>query len=304
MTSSPFPENRRSSVAISADSAASSERPSVVIEPRRGGVAAGLQETWKFRRLIPYFAHRSLQKLYGRTKLGRLWIPLRPALDVGIRALVFGGVLKAPSGGVPYFLFFLVGMAGWQFFNRTLFWLVRSIELNRKLVRKLYFPRLILPIASWTPAWLELGFYVLFAIFAALYYLGHDGSTYLSFGPESLLVPAGLLLLAILGFGMGLWAAVLGARTRDARFTLSYILSIWFFVTPVIYPLTSLPQPFRTLAAINPVTGPVEMIKRGLFDTGSVPLLAVLVSVSVAIVALASGLWFFFRAEGTSLDRL
>jgi len=279
-------------------------RGTVIIEPRRTGTIERFREVGRYRALLPFFGRRALEKLYIRTHLGWLWIPMRPVLDVGLKALIFGGLLGAPSGGVPYFLFFLIGMMGWTLFEQSLMWATRSIELNRALIKKLYFPRLILPFANLAPALVELFLYSIILAVTLGVFLFLDGTTYIALEPKLLLAPLGMFLGVLLALGISFWTAVLGAATRDMRFTLSYILGVWFFLTPVIYPLKSLPAFLQPIAVINPMTPIIEMVKWGSIGAGELNLPGLALSATMIIFAWVSGLWFFSRAEALSVDQM
>jgi lipopolysaccharide transport system permease protein len=276
-----------------------------IIEPRGAGLRARAKEVWAYRRLLRFFGRRALEKMYVRTRLGWLWIVLRPLLDTTSKALVFGGLLNAPApGAIPYFLFFLVGMGVWTFFDRTLMWSTRSIELNRKLVGKMYFPRLILPIGGSVPGIVDFVIYVGLVIAAALVYLKTRGHFFLEIDHRffgALLAVAMIYLLAI---GIGLWTSVLGAAKRDVRFTLGYILSFWYFVTPVIYPMTSIPDKYQRIATLNPLASLVEAVRYGVLGAGQFRPLGLAYAGAVIVVLWIGGLWFFGRAEAASVDQL
>jgi lipopolysaccharide transport system permease protein len=276
----------------------------VVVEPRPDGLVRRGGEVWRYRRLLPYFGKQALGRLYFRTKLGWLWVPIRPILEVGTRALVFGSLLKAPSNGLPYFLFFVVGTTGWTLFSRALWWMTRSVEVNRKIVRKLYFPRLLMPLGSLIAAFIEFGIYIALCAVAVLYYVLTDGQTYLSFGVNTLLLVAACVVMLAFAIGIGLVTAVLGSHGRDTRFTLAYVLNFWFLLTPIIYPLSSLEGGFRTAAELNPMTAPIEMFRMGVFDIGELPSLALCSSLGSTLVVLAFGSWFFSRSEASATDAL
>jgi lipopolysaccharide transport system permease protein len=275
-----------------------------VIEPAGVGRRAAAREFWRSRRLIRYFGGKLVEKVTVRSRLGVLWIPLRPLLTVATRALVFGGVLNAPSEGLPYFLFFLTGMAVWDVFDRTLFWATRSIELNARLLRKMYFPRLLLPASALVPAALDFAVYCVLVVLAIAGFSIADGHGYLQVAPALLIAAAGLVLIAAMAVGFGLLLSVLGAFTRDVRFSLSYVLGFWFFLTPVVYPVSAIPAAFRDLAAMNPLSAPIEMVRNGLYGTGQVQPGAVVVACVTAAVALAIGFLFFSRWESESIDSL
>jgi lipopolysaccharide transport system permease protein len=275
-----------------------------VIEPRELRGWGRVRELWAYRNLFGYFGGRAVAKITNFTLLGRAWLVLRPTADTAARALVFGGVLNAPSLHVPYYLFFITGMWCWRLFDRSLFWATRGIELNRGLVRKMYFPRLLLPISSVVPGLVEFGVYTVVLVGVLVYHAVVDGHNYLALGPQLLLVPLGLLMAFTFAMGAGLITSVLGAYGRDARYSLSYLLDFWLFVTPVIYPLQSIPSQYQTIALLNPMTAVVELVKYGLINAGEVRPTALAIS-GVAIVALLLfGLRFFDRYESQSIDNV
>jgi lipopolysaccharide transport system permease protein len=275
-----------------------------VIEARRPGTVERLRELWAYRRLTAYFARRYIQKGYQRTWLGWIWIPLRPVLSIAPRVLVFGGLLGAPSGRVPYLVFFLVGTSAWELFERTAYWATRSIELNRRVLTRLYVPRLTALVAAVAPSGLNFLLYLALTLSAGLYYAIADSHWYLVFGVRTLVALAGLVLVVLLGLGIGLWAAPYGAQARDVRFTLRYVLSFWYFLTPVIYPLSAVPERFRGIAGVNPMTAPMEMARYGLLGQGEIPRTALLVTLGTIAVVVLGGLRQFGRAEAAAIDSL
>lgn len=253
-------------------------------------------EAWHSRQLIPRLAARVVVKTYVRTILGRTWLILRPVMDSLGLALLFGAVigLQAP-GGTPYLLFLLVGLYGWRLFERSLFWSTRSFDRYARIVRKLNPPPLLMPIAGIGPAIVESGVYALLIVCMVAFYGITDGTLYVTLGPETLLGVAGVLLCVCFALGLGFTLSVLNARARDVRIGLRYVLSIWFYVTPVIYPLSKLPATFQVLAQINPVTPMIELIKEGVLGVGRVDPLGVLWAVVATLATGAFGLWFLSR---------
>jgi lipopolysaccharide transport system permease protein len=278
--------------------------PLTIVEPRPPGIASRFAEAWRYRGLIGFFGRQLVRKFYQRTFLGRIWILLRPALQVAPQILIFGGVLGVPSDGVPYAIFFMIGTAVWQPFGRLLYFGTRSVELNRQLVKRLYFPRSILPIAATYPAAVEVAVYGLMVAITFAYFAIAHHHMYLKLSPELLLVPAGLGLIWMLAVGLAYWLSVFCAQYRDVRFGVHIGLGFWYLITPVIYPLSAIPSKFRALAYINPMTAPVEMIKHGLLGVGEIPTTALFITVISVVVIGASGLWFFNRAADYSVDRL
>lgn len=275
-----------------------------VIEPRQPGSLARIREFWRYRALTWYFGRQALEKLYKKTWLGWLWIPLRPVISVGSRVLVFGGLLGAPSEGVPYLLFFLVGLSTWQLFAYTLFWATRSLELARRVLRRMYVPRLTCLVGSVVPSAVNFLLYVAIALIVVACYALADGTTHLELGSHTVGVAAGILLSVLLALAIGCWTSVLGAQARDVRFVVGYVLGFWFFLTPIIYPLSEVPAAFQTVASINPMTAPIELVRSGLFGVGGVPATAMLSCLSAIAIIGIPGLWFFSRSEAAALDAL
>ncbi|MFN0060471.1 MAG: ABC transporter permease [Planctomycetota bacterium] len=275
-----------------------------VIEPRTAGAVARAREMWNYRFLFRYFAARMLEKTYARTALGRLWIFIRPLFPVLVNTLVFGGLIGVSSGEVPYFLFFLAGIASWQLFDQSIFWATRSLELNRKFIKRLYFPRMILPLASVAPALVECLIYLGLILIAAGYYYLSTGKLYLIPGVNLLLAFVAMGLSVALAVGMGLWTSVIGAYIRDVRFTLRYVLSFWFFLTPVIYPSTYIPEKLRWLVALNPMATLVETFRWGTLGIGEFRPWSFLLAIGIIVVVSAGGAWYFAKAEAASVDKL
>jgi lipopolysaccharide transport system permease protein len=263
--------------------------------PARSGAGRNL-------RLVDYFARRAIEKNYARTRLGKPWLLIRPLMDSGGKALIFGGVLSVPSNGVPYFLFLLAGMSTWRLFDRALYWGTRSLELNRRLTAQLYFPRLILPVAHLAPGIVDYVIYSAVMLVVAGYYGITDHDFYLRGGIHPLVTVAAVLLCLAFACALALWTSVIGERYRDVRFTLHYVLEFWFFVTPVLFPLSAVPHGIRPLAAANPMTGIVQMAKWGLLGIDSLDPLVIGWSVFATLAFGVLGIRFFRRAERRRLS--
>jgi lipopolysaccharide transport system permease protein len=276
-----------------------------VLAPPRWTPFEALAAAWRDRALIPYFGRRFLEKRYDRTVLGWLWLPLRPSLDVFARVLLFGGFLGVASGDRPYFMFFIAGMAAWQLFERTAFWATRALEMNRTLLSRANVSRLAAVVSAVVPGTLELLLYTAIGFVGAGYYLVTDGSSYLIFDPRMVAaVGLGLVLLALSGIAVGVWTSTLAAETRDVRFFLGYALGFWYFITPVIYPISAIPERYRPIAELNPLTAPVELVKYGILRTAPPTTSSLVVSSLFLVVTIAGGLWFFARGQRAAVERI
>jgi lipopolysaccharide transport system permease protein len=272
-----------------------------VIEPRREGLVARLREVWRYRRLLRFFAAKSLQKLYRRTVLGWSWIFIRPLFPILVNTIIFGGVLGVGSHGVPYFLFVTAGSAVWELFASAVTWGTRSLELNRGFMSRIYVPRLILPMATMTPAYVNFSIHLGVLAIGLIYYRVTAGVSY--FTPWNLgWALAGFLLAGLLALGIALWTSVPGLQARDVRFTLGYVLGFWLFLTPVLYPINVEPK-YAWLLSLNPMTAVVNAFKFGVLGIGDVSLRDLAVTVTITAVVFVSGLWYFGRAESAAADK-
>jgi lipopolysaccharide transport system permease protein len=272
-----------------------------VVGPRRPGLLPALAEAWRFRYLMGYFGKRQIQKRMARTWLGMLWLPLRPGINLATRILVFGGLVGISAGDTPYPIFFIVATAAWQLFFETAFWSMRSLEMNRKIVAKVYVPRLTVVSSALIPASFDFLVNFSFAALAVLYYLVRAHIFYLEIGVRTLLVPAGLSLVLLLGVGLGLLMSSLSARARDIRFLSHYFFQFLYYLTPVIYPISYIPLKARPFAELNPMTGAVEMVKDGLFRAHELSPDAVFVTLIAVFLIWVPGLWLFDRKEVAAL---
>jgi lipopolysaccharide transport system permease protein len=268
-----------------------------VIEPRRHGLGEAWREFWSCRWFAWYFGHLFLTKRYARTWLGWLWVPLRPSMSVAARILVFGGLVGISSSDAPYPVFFLVASAAWQLFAEAVYWSTRSLELARGVLQRIEIPRLPVLVGAAVPSLIEFAIYAGLAGAALIYYAAKAGILYISFSGRTLLVPAGLVLALLLGLGIGLLTATIGARARDVRFGVQFALSFLYFLTPVIYPLSQVPNKYRPLTEINPMTGAIEMVKDGLFASHELSPDAAYVTIGSVVLLWIPVLWLFHRAD-------
>jgi len=277
------------------------------IAPRHAGVFSRLAEVWRYRHLLAYFAMRTLRALYKRTSLGWIWMVIRVAAPIGLNSLIFGGALglKAPAGQ-PHFLFMLCGQAAWTLFDQSLVYITRSIERNRKLIAKIYFPRLILPMSAVSPALVYVVILTIILVGTNVYLRFHDGVWYIKLRPQLLLAPVAVVISMAFAIAVGLWTSVLQARHPDIRFGLRYFMSFFMFGTTVLYPMSQFKHPALSWAVmVNPMETPIELFRLG---TGGMamelgPLNVAAQLIAILGVALA-GVWFFNREESASIDKL
>jgi len=263
-----------------------------------------VREGWRHRWLFPFFAIKCVEKLYARTWLGVLWLPLRPGIDLLLKVAVIGTLIDSPSPGVPYLLSALVGMAVWELFEQLAFWSTRALEINRGLLRTVHVARLTVLTGALGPAGVFFAIYVAVTGVAAGYFVIVDGTTHFALGVETLGAVAGIVVAALLGLSVGLFLAPIAVQARDVRFVLAYVLGLWFFLTPVLYPVESLRGLLATAVTFNPMTAPVGMVKAGLLGTPFPGLSSMLVCVGTLALVIPAGLVFFGRSENAAMDSM
>ncbi len=266
----------------------------VVIEPSRGWRALDLRELWRFRELVYFLALRDVKVRYKQTALGVAWVLLQPLLAMGIFSIVFGS-RGLTTDGVPYPLFVISGLVPWFYFANATAGASGSVVGNTQLISKVYFPRLAIPLAA------VLANLVDFAIgtLLLLVLLPIFGVAY---GLELLALPvlAGLLVLSALA--VSVWLSALDVQYRDVRYAVPFLLQVWLFATPVIYASADVPERWRLVLALNPMTSLIEVFRSSLLGIGEPPLPKLVLSILIILGLLGTGLLYFRRMERTFAD--
>jgi lipopolysaccharide transport system permease protein len=271
----------------------------VVIEARSRWFDIPLRAIWQYRELLYFLVWRDVKVRYKQTALGVLWILLQPLLSTMIFTVLFGILLEAPSGEVPYALFVLAGMIPWNYFSFSLTRSSGSVVASANLVTKVYFPRLIIPMAG------VLASLVDFLIVSLA--LGGLMAVYGVLPTANLwLLPFFLLLAMSTAFGFGLWFSALNVRYRDVSWLMPFLIQVWMYLTPVVYSSTLLPERFRPYLGLNPMTGVVEGFRWALFGErmGSAAPGGFMfaISIIISLLVLLSGLVYFRHTERTFAD--
>lgn len=277
-----------------------------VIEPRQHGSFARLRELWSYRYLWWFFASAAVTSLYRRSMLGWLWLLIRVVAPIGLNALVFGNMLDQARKveHAPYLLFFLCGMIAWTVFERSLYFVTLSVEKNRRLVTRVYFPRLILPVSSVAPGLLYLAILIVVLVITVVGFYQRDGVWYVTLSPRLFVSAAAIAAALLFAVAIGLWTSVLQARFRDVRYAMRYVTPFWFLLTPVVYPMSEISDRYPWLVTLNPMAPIVEAFKWGTLGGGVFPTTAAATSLGLIVVIMATGLWYFNREEAGSVDKL
>lgn len=275
-----------------------------VVEPLRAGVFARVEELWRYRRTLWFLANQARKRPYERMTLGIFWVFARPLIPILINTLIFGSLLQIKSDGLPYFLFYLTGMASWHMFDRGLLWATRSLTQSRGLVKKVYFPRMIVPIASVAPVLVEFLIFMGLLAGAFVYYRIHDGIWYIRISWGLLVALLVQSLALVLVIAIGFFTSVAQARHRDVRYSLRYVMQFWSYATPLLYPISAVPEQYRWLMYLNPMAAIVQGFKWGVLGVDVFPLWPFVGATVVTTVVFACGFWFFGRAETAAVDKM
>jgi lipopolysaccharide transport system permease protein len=268
--------------------------PQIEIRPPRGWVGLGLDELWAYRELLYFLTWRDIKVRYKQTALGASWAIIQPFCTMLVFSLFFGRLAKIPSDGVPYPIFSYAALVPWTFFATALGQSANSLVGSANLIAKVYFPRLIIPIASTLAGLLDL-------TIAALVLFGMLAYYQIVPGLAILLLPLFALLALVTALGVGLWLSALNVQYRDVRYIVPFLIQFWMFATPVAYPSSLLGEPWRTLYGLNPMAGVVEGFRWALLGTPP-PGRLILLSAAVALLLLISGALYFRRMEQTFAD--
>lgn len=263
--------------------------PTIVIKPPRKWVPIEFKEIWSYRELLMSFTIRDIKIRYKQTALGFLWVIIQPLFMVFIFSFFFGGLAKIPSDGIPYPLFVLAGLLPWTLFAEGLTRSTTSMITNAQIMTKVYFPRLIMPISGILSPLVD--FIVsLFLLAIFMVYYGVIPTLNVVF------LPLFILLAIVTSLGVGLWLSALNVKYRDFQYTVPFIIQLWMFASPVVYPASLLPQSMRFLYGLNPMAGVIEGFRWALLGT-EMPGIMILVSTGVVILLLISGMFYFRRME-------
>ena len=267
----------------------------IIIKPSGGWAALNLQDLWVYRELIMFMTWRDLKVRYKQTLLGASWAILQPFLTMVVFSIFFGGLAQVPSDGVPYPIFSFTALIPWTLFSKALQDASRSLVASSHMITKIYFPRIILPLASVLAGIVDflIAFMVLLGMMA-FYRISPTSNLWL--------LPLYLLLALITAIGVGLWLSALNVLYRDVGYILPFLTQFWMFLTPIAYPASLVPQKWQALYALNPMTGVVEGFRWVLLGTGQAPGVAMLISIMVSIMLLVSGMFYFKRMERQFAD--
>jgi len=265
------------------------------IAPTQGWAQIGLDELWNARELLYFLIWRDVKVRYKQTVMGVLWAIIQPIFTMVIFSLFFGRLAGVPSDEIPYPLFSFAALVPWTFFVNALTQASNSLVNNANMIKKVYFPRLLLPSATVLAGVIDfaLAFLILLLMMAGY----HIYPT-----ARIIWLPLFLLLAVITSLGVSLWLAAMSVQFRDVRYMVPFLTQAWLFLTPIAYPSSMLAQPWRTLYGINPMAGVVDGFRWALLGTAMPPMPMIAVSAIVALGLFIGGVYYFRRMEKSFAD--
>jgi len=269
--------------------------PVTIVKPSKGWVSLKLGELHEYRELIYFLTWRDIKVRYKQTVLGAAWAIIQPFFTMVVFSLFFGKLAKVPSDGIPYPIFAYAALVPWTFFANGLSQSSNSLVGNANLIKKVYFPRLVVPVSSVISGLVDfvlafivlVGMMLVYGIFPTI---------------NIVWLPCLLLLTLVSALGVGLWLSAMNVQFRDVRYTVPFLTQFWLFATPIAYPSSLLSEPWRTLYGINPMVGVVEGFRWALLGADTAPGPIIVVSALVALALLVGGAFYFRRMEKTFAD--
>jgi lipopolysaccharide transport system permease protein len=273
----------------------SATKPEILIQPSQGWIPVNLREVWEYRELLYFLTWRDIKVRYKQTAIGAAWAIIQPFFTMVVFSLFFGRLAKVPSDGLPYPIFVYCALLPWQLFAHALAESSNSVVGSQSLITKVYFPRLVVPMAAVGGGLVDFAIAFVVLLGMMTYYGVMPGLAILA-------LPLFVLFAILTALAVGLWLAALNVKYRDVRYTLTFLTQIWLFATPVAYPSSLIPATWRPLYGLNPMAGVVEGFRWSLLGKAEGPGLLLAVSACVVLLVLIGGLHYFARTEDQFAD--
>ena len=269
----------------------------IYIKPSTGLAALNLRDLWVYRELVFFMIWRDIKVRYKQTLLGAAWAVIQPVLTMLIFNFIFGTIAKVPTEGIPYPIFSYAALLPWGLFSAALNNASRSLTTNQNMVSKIYFPRLVLPLASVLGGLVDFAIAFLILIVLMIYY---------KITPTTAIwtLPLFLLLTVVTALGVALWLSAINVQYRDVNYVLPFLTQFWLFLTPVAYSANVISAKWQVVYSLNPMAGVVNGFRWALLGTHTGPNMNMVVSICISLVFLVSGLFYFRSMERTFADTI
>jgi len=266
-----------------------------IIKPSRGWISINFKELWQYKGLLYFLIWRDIKVRYKQTVIGVAWVVFQPLLTMVVFSVLFGQLAKLPSEGIPYPIFTFTALLPWQLFAYAISQSADSLVANKQLITKIYFPRLIIPISAILSGLLDFGVSFLILIGLMFYYQIFPSWAILT-------LPFFVVLLIATAFSVGLWLSALNVRYRDVRYAIPFLIQLWFFISPVAYSTSIIPEKWQFIFGINPMVGVIEGFRWALLGKEGVSFPLLIISTAIVFIFLLIGLFYFRRMEKTFAD--
>lgn len=273
----------------------------LIIRSKKNWLDLNIKEIFQYIDLIFLFVKRDFVTFYKQTILGPLWYIIQPLANTLVFTVIFGKVAKIPTDGISPFLFYLSGTVVWSYFSSSVALTADTFTKNADIFGKVYFPRIVIPISNVIVTLIQFGIQLSIFLFFLIYYNFQHDLTDLNF-TRMLFLPLVLLQLIILSLGVGILLSALTSKYRDLTFALSFGLQLWMFATPIVYPLSIVPEKYKIILALNPATSIVELFRGAFLGVSSIETTHILISISVTVIIFVSGVLLFNKIEQNFMD--
>ena len=274
----------------------------IYIKPNIGWFEINIKELFHYRDLIWLFVKRDFVTFYKQTILGPIWYIIQPLINTIVFTIIFGNLAKISTDGIPPFIFYLTGTVAWSYFASCITLTSNTFNKNADIFGKVYFPRIAIPIANVIISLLQ--FFIQFTVFLLfLVYFKSQGSLIYP-NIYILALPLIILQMAVLGLGFGILISSLTTKYKDLTFVMSFFVQLWMFATPIVYPLSIVPEKYKFYVALNPMTSIVETFRGAFLGVSSIELTHILISVLFTISIFFLGLLLFNRVEKSFMDTI
>lgn len=270
-------------------------KPSIVIKPHKGLLQLDLYALWKYRELLYFLVWKDVLIRYKQTVIGASWAILQPLITMVIFTVIFGKMVNVPSDGIPYPIFAFSALLPWLYFSQALSRSGTSLVGNTNLITKIYFPRLLIPLSSSISPLVDLFFsFLILLVLMPLYGISPSRGF--------LFLPVFVLQSLITALAVGLWLTTLNVKYRDVGHVIPFLIQIWMYASPVVYPLSMVPEKWRLLYSLNPMVGVIEGFRWAITGSSRPDFMAMAISSAAVFILLAGGLIYFKKMEATFAD--
>jgi len=271
-----------------------------VIKPESSLFNLNIKDLWRYRDLIKMFVVRDFVTFYKQTILGPLWFIIQPLFTAAMFTFIFSTVAKISTDEIPPMLFYMAGVVNWAYFSECLTKTSETFVANAGVFGKVYFPRLTVPVSVVITSMLR--YFIQFTIFIVIYFIFMYRGYELNPNWMVLLTPVLLLYMAVMSLGFGIWISSVTTKYRDLRFALPFFVQLWMYATPVVYPLSLIPENYKPFLLINPIVPVMEIFRKAYLGAGTIDMNSILISIGITFFILLSGIVVFNRIERTFMD--